>query len=627
MIAILVINFIILWALMYGFVAGWRKAWVWANLIFSIEVWFLTESLSAGQWLNKTALVSGWIIVTLIATAFFISRRKLFRISFPLIDVSKFTLTEKIICVALTGIVIGIAVTACVGAPNTSDSMAYHLPRIVHWIQNHSLAYYPTDFLRQLVYPPFAEMGILQGLLISNHDQWVNMVQFFAMITSCISVSLIVQLLGVGRWGMLISVVFAMTFPMGIIQASSTQNDYAVAALIISFVFFILHFYKYQQRRDLIAAGIVFGLACLTKGYAYLYCLPWLMYIFIRPGTIRRKFSQLGIILILLFVINAPYYARNAQAFGKILWAEEKLTNDSLGYCTVVANAIRNTGLHLGTPWPAVNSNIQKAAVAFSGVLGCPLNPPGTAFGKYTFELSKTERCDDNAGGIGHVLLIVLAMGMLAVFLRRNKGLMMFFGVWLVMIVVFNLVLRYQPWNTRFHIALFLLAAPWVGIALDQIANRWIKVLIVSALLIYGFICVISNDFRPWAGHSSIFKLPRNIQYFLKSGPLYAHQWSAIQILKSMGCYEVGFKEGSEYTLWIMWDAGDRSKLRFENIDVTNESKGFKYSREDFQPCAIFVLNDERKVLQYPFGVYARVWGMNYPDGSSSSIFIKATPP
>src|SRR5208282_3647504 len=83
-----------------------------------------------------------------------------------------------------------IGLTALLSLPNTWDVMTYHLPRIVHWLQQGSLAFYPTQEVRQLISPPGAELCILQVHALSGADYLDNLPQWWSFVGSAIGVSL-----------------------------------------------------------------------------------------------------------------------------------------------------------------------------------------------------------------------------------------------------------------------------------------------------------------------------------------------------------------------------------------------------------------------------------------------------
>src|SRR5262249_35041097 len=59
---------------------------------------------------------------------------------------------------ASTGAIAAVTITvALVAAPNNLDSLIYHLPRIEHWIQQGSLAHFPTSIIQQITSNPLAE--------------------------------------------------------------------------------------------------------------------------------------------------------------------------------------------------------------------------------------------------------------------------------------------------------------------------------------------------------------------------------------------------------------------------------------------------------------------------------------
>jgi len=177
-----------------------------------------------------------------------------------------------------------IGLIAFLSPPNNWDSMTYHMSRVMHWIQNRGIEFYPTNILRQLHSNPFAEFVILHFQILSGGEYFANAVQWLSMIGCLIGVSLIAKEFGLTLYGQIVSVIFCVTLPMGILQASSTQNDYVASFHVICFLFFSIKIFKGKHDRLLIyAIGSSLGLAILTKATAYLFIFPFLCW-FVSKG-------------------------------------------------------------------------------------------------------------------------------------------------------------------------------------------------------------------------------------------------------------------------------------------------------------------------------------------------------
>ena len=156
--------------------------------------------------------------------------------------------------------------------------MTYHMSRVVHWIQNKSVWHYPTHILRQIELNPWAEFAITHLQILSGGDYWANFVQWFFMLGSLIGVSLIAKEFGADARGQVFATVFAATIPMGILQSTSTQNDYAVSFWLVCFVYYGILIQKATKWQYVLAFGASLGLAFLTKGTAYLYAIPFFIF-------------------------------------------------------------------------------------------------------------------------------------------------------------------------------------------------------------------------------------------------------------------------------------------------------------------------------------------------------------
>ena len=191
-------------------------------------------------------------------------------------------------------IVAGVGLIAVVAPPNNWDSMTYHMSRVAHWMQNRSVGHYPTSYVPQLYHPPGAEFAIMHFQIITGGDRFANLIQWLSMVGSAIAVSLIAKQLGANLRGQVFAAVFAATLPMGILQGSSTQNDYAVCFWVVCFVGCGLAGLSAGITGfNTFKIGASLGLALLTKTTAYIFCLPFIVW-FIVAGIkgFRRKMLQ-----------------------------------------------------------------------------------------------------------------------------------------------------------------------------------------------------------------------------------------------------------------------------------------------------------------------------------------------
>ena len=108
------------------------------------------------------------------------------------------------------------------------------------------------------------------------------MVQWLSMAGSLLGVSLVAKQLGANSSQQVVVAVFAGTLPMGILQATSTQNDYVVGFWLICFVHFGLQLISLKSwdeaLPDSLKTGIALGLAVATKGTAYVFALPFALW-------------------------------------------------------------------------------------------------------------------------------------------------------------------------------------------------------------------------------------------------------------------------------------------------------------------------------------------------------------
>ena len=301
-----------------------RAAFLWASIVWGLFTTAMTETLSIFNSLTTELVALAWTVatltVTLLCTRLGASGKAL---ALPTLQFPSLLTAALSVCIG--GVALITAFLAMVGWPNEGDSLWYHLSRVAHWVQNRSVAFYPTHLLEQLYYPPWAEYAILQTMLLGGDDRLGQLVQWFSMLGSIAGVSLIARELGASPRGQLFSAFFCATLPMGILQASSTQNDYVVAFWLVCLAYALLAWRACPASTgQALGIGASLGLAILTKGTASIFAAPLLLLVPIaRPS------------------IWSTTMLRHAGAAGCSLWRSTRPSLSASSSCSDPLSALQ----------------------------------------------------------------------------------------------------------------------------------------------------------------------------------------------------------------------------------------------------------------------------------------------
>jgi hypothetical protein len=203
-----------------------------------------------------------------------------------------------------------------------------------------------------------------------------------------------------------------------------------------------------------------------------------------------------------------------------------------------------------------VTRALNRAALRLHSLTGERLDDPGTTYppGPVRFH-DRFLLYDDYASAPLHVFGIVLASLLAVGCGRRHWRLLLYAGSILASVCLFLALLKYQVWNSRFHLAYFVLLSPFVAIAFVQWLPRWSRALLPVSLCWYALFCLRTNEARP-VFNQHFATLPRERQYLDIHGSAWnpALERIADDIVAS-GCSNVGLKLGFdafEYPIWMM---------------------------------------------------------------------------
>jgi hypothetical protein len=313
------------------------------------------------------------------------------------------------------------------------------------------------------------------------------LVQWISMVCAVAAVFRITRQLGGDEPQCWIAAVFLMTLPIGILESTSTQNDYVVTALLACGVTLGLEAMA-EPRPTLgriLAAAAAFGLSGMAKPIGFLFGAGFAIWFAIglsrRVALLAWLGRAAGVALVLALAI-APFASRYlAIRQGTPTRLETGSVNGSFGVRQTADNLFRHVVSNLRTGVARIDAIKSRAAQSVATALSLDTYRLDTTFGRDITAPGEPAAeppggdlifQEDNAPNLFHTILILVAVGAIAARWRQPAPAVrrIYWIAWLAGIVVFAAVLRWGLWQTRYHLPAFALAAPIVATAWPQ---RW----------------------------------------------------------------------------------------------------------------------------------------------------------
>lgn len=453
--------------------------------------------------------------------------------------------------------------------PNNYDSMTYHLPRVEHWIRDRNVSFYQTNNSRQLFMSPLSEYVILHWRILVGEDNLVSLVQYVSMFLSAMLVTLIVRVWKGSKLAEVLAATLLLTLPMGILQSTSTQNDYVTAFFVLAAIYF------YLVDNNLFLA-ISIGLGIFTKSTFIIFVLPlglyWLLIWIKNEGF--KVWKRVGLIFLFVVIINGPQWLRNYKYFGLIFGPKDMsvaMFNTSFAPKYVISNIVKNTGVQIALPNKNYNSTIDVAVENIHKALGIRLNDPINSWYSMSY-VTQFAIHEDLSGNI-IVFLLFFTVGFILILKR--------YLVWptylalLIGWIIFCALLKWQPWHSRLELPFFVASIPLIAIVLTKSIKSKIvlKILMLIIILlsipfVVGYLpkqyasLVINESNRPITTEMLSFRRPR-FERVLLSGALNPVYYEAVVRIKKLGINNLLLDlDGNswEYPLYVA--------LRYEKLSI-----------------------------------------------------------
>lgn len=603
------------------------------TLAFSVLVFLVTETLSLFNKLNLISLCLSWgaiffFLIVLLAKdkTKTISTGNAIKVKLSFYFKS-LPVKEKLILGVVVLFVFLLCIQGIIYPPNNWDSLTYHMSRIMYWLGNESVAFFPTHIIRELYQPPLTEYYILNINVLNGNDYLANSVQLFFLIQILFVVYALLGFLGISRFWKLLALLLIITIPAVELQSTTTKNDIVCAFYILATIYFGIKIVQSNSLRDYFFIGLAIGLGLLTKGTAYLFLAPVLLcfaVIQLYKIIVRKEFKIIPynlFLIVIIIALNVTHYSRNYAVNHSILNiddAEAKaFTNEVMDGKFLFSNLIKNAGLHLGFPIDKPSDDfIRKIHKSINvSIDDKRLNYYGQA---YEGARGGTTNEDYVPNTLAFLLSSLSFFVILIHFFKnshQDKKPLLLISVLSLQILFFAGYLKWQPWHTRLHIPIFILAT--ISIILAVQVSKWYRkvVLICVPILVFSFLYYyIFNNLRPIIQNH---KYTKNIsitdnrfkKYFPNQPQLYLEYSDILNILYTVNPSKVGLNLNDwEYPLF---NSFYYDHIKIVAINVNNSTKEIPQNTDNID---VIISNYNNPVIVYN--------GMTYSNQNNNHSYI-----
>ncbi|WP_164849954.1 ArnT family glycosyltransferase [Mucilaginibacter limnophilus] len=386
------------------------------------------------------------------------------------------------------------------------------MARISSWISHNSVENYPTHIIRQLYQPPFAEFLILHINLLSGSDFFSNSVQFWFMLFTLAAITTVAKSLGLNAKFQYLTALLVISLPEVVLQSSSTQNDLVITFFVIAAMYFAIKAVTYHNLHYYLPFGLATGLAMLTKGTAYIYLFPVLLIaaLYVLYKIVKYKIYihlVYGITaLIIAATVNIPHWQRNYTLTGSVLGVDKNesrlYANEHMSGMLLLSNLIKNGGLHIGIKGDSHISNFTDTIIhKLHSAVNINVDDPALNYLKIKYSTQASAAHEDSARNPFQFILIIIAFIVVTYHALKNRkhavAAVLMFTI-ILQVLLFCAYLKWQPWHSRLHITMFVLALPVICYAasISNLFKKTVKI-ILPIILLYATLIVIDNNLRP----------------------------------------------------------------------------------------------------------------------------------
>lgn len=472
-------------------------------------------------------------------------------------------------------------------AQNNWDSMSYHLPRYLHWLQNGSLEFFVTPEQRQNISPVLPDYLLGTTYVLFSNDYFIFMIAWISVVVSSFYVYKIINLITINRAAAITGFVVSLFLPSQLAFMSSSQTDPISTTLVVILLYYAMLMNLQKSKNLLIMMILMVPLFITTKTTGLILSLPIYLYVVFKYRKIVVKYlAQFVAIFLLVILTSVPYLLRIMNS--KIVSEAGVFVSvfSPLGALTNTLRIFINT---LQTPLNGINDKMQLAYYWFTQSIDIDPNPIG--FGEYgNFFLTNSLHADF-VGNPLHSILLIIAM----ISLRKIKQYRKIIVLILAQFTLLGSTIGWQPWINRFSSTILVVGSILIGVWIAG-HGRFLRTSLTALILAYSLFWIFYNPTRSLLDPKPLIfiarefgmnetdlgkvrqdlALPRDQQYFSVKPELESEYIAGVDKINELQPKEVYIKINGndfEYPIWALTDF-KATINHFQEIDLIKIQQG-----------------------------------------------------
>jgi len=393
-----------------------------------------------------------------------------------------------------------------ISAPNTTDSMVYHITRVMYWIQNNSVFQtYPYTLHDSM--GPFSEYVLLHLYLLIKSDRLLFFSQWFAFVSSLYVSYLIALKLKINKQIVPWLILLLISIPISVLQATSTQSDVLMTLFVLLSLYYSI---ETNSIKNTILLGFTCGLGILTKQTFVIFAvLPGVLFLWgLRHRSIKQKILRIILVGVIIVAFNILHINQNMRLYNSPLGKagdpkqETVYTNEIVSIGAITSNVIKNSVFQI--PIPFINKQIYRVVADIHKLLRISADDLRVTLIPPFFIPSVLYPQEDLAVNPIHFILICIGLYM-GIKLWKTKQLpfLIIIGVSFTFIL-FSALIKWQPFHSRLLLPLFFIGVISSVILLEK-HQFFLRICAIVSVCI-SILLIFFNFSRPFISYSFFFE-------------------------------------------------------------------------------------------------------------------------